>query len=202
MLSAEPDPSQQPLQLSFSATQESWSTEAIIPEKRVAKHCSSWGPWTQLKLGIVLVSGTPGWTVYGRPGWSRTFGEAKALLSVKRSTPRLTCTMWVRQPCMPMSDLKPTSPEFPTVWFRGEQYAPPWLGCSAFPVSLSTLWRMYGSIPSWDLTCLRNWNLAVVLLFILMKTLPRMAATELQELRQDGVNSANSADNRYISPTR
>lgn len=68
MLSAEPDPSQQPLQLSFSATQESWSTEAIIPEKRVAKHCSSWGPWTQLKLGIVLVTETPGRTVYGRPG--------------------------------------------------------------------------------------------------------------------------------------
>lgn len=132
--------------------------------------------------------------------------EPKALLGVKRPTPRLTCIIWVRQPYMWMSDLKSTSPEFLTVWSRGSQkssqYAPPWFGCSAVPVSLSTLGRMYGSATWWDLTCLRNWNLAVVLLFILMKTLPRMAATQLQELRQDRVNSANSANNRYISPTR
>lgn len=41
MLSAEPDLLQQPLQSSFSATQEYWSTEAIIPKKQVAKRCSS-----------------------------------------------------------------------------------------------------------------------------------------------------------------
>lgn len=110
--------------------------------------------------------------------------------------------MWVRQPYTQMSDLKPTSPKFLTVWLRGSQKNSVLFPDLAVVPSLLSCQHCWGCVDlllhgTWRVWETESWQ--VVLPFVLMKTLSRTAATQLQELRQGKVNSAN---NWHILPTR